>query len=122
MAYVVKRKQPFYVFLVIDRNDKSKNTTSIEISRNPAAQAVGYKRGTNKPRRATSRTRNYDWRLAMWIGPFPSHHSANLFRQLWQSEGVGEDVLSASGKTLALQFKRVCYVYERTSQLIETKK
>lgn len=104
------KSSPFFVLLMFDQVDTSRQATCIESSRSPWQRVTEYNRNTRKHRKAGEA----DWRLVLWIGPFRSQDTAQLFQQLWARAPRGLAARIERGVELAREHNRECYsMYKR---------
>jgi hypothetical protein len=74
--------EALWVFLMFDELDKTRNTTSIHISKIPASAVAQFNSG-KRDHRKNSKYVVRDWKLEQWIGPFKSREEARMFANRW---------------------------------------
>lgn len=86
--------------MMYDELDKTRSTTSIDVSHNPASAVAQFNSGARAHRKNCKRHRR-DWKLEEWVGPFARRRAALAFQARWARAACAFDVRAVRGAELA---------------------
>jgi len=108
LAHRSVKLRPFFVLLMFDQGDQRRDTTCLEYSRAPFQVVLDYRSGRRRHRKVI-KGRCTDWRLSMWIGPFPDADTALMFQQQWARAPCNLRPRRQRGLALAQRHRRTCF-------------